>query len=386
MRSDGQKATLLENRAALLYQIEKWRQIQAVYMPGVLDTDTTDLEPLQKVKAESIKLWLPSQLGEDRDRICLDGVVNGEAELRFAQLEDSLNDLRRARRTRRGLITFHKVQLTGQGQKTQTKSQAAMQTIQDRIDRCVRRYRVARNALLHLNPSGNWSDLYLPLTDDDNRGPGKEPEETLGSDGQYAPSWIWRSATTAISPDEVNEDMRVEWAQCTARADRWEEEVILLQEEMRRVVHFLEWRSCDWLAKVNSRVGIVAPAVQAGLSAYANKQGAVFHHLAVRFCQCWLSTLISLSLPHGWATEFLKMHNELLCDPSLKKRKQVAHPPLARHHTESLPSVAAFAHIPPLLSSAETNADGTTISAVDSDGNSSEDDGSQSESDSSFFE
>ena len=384
MRSDGQKATLLENRATLFHQIEKWRQIQAVYMPGVLDTDTTNQEPIQRVKAESVKLWLPSQLDpEDRDMICLGGVVNGEVELRFAQLEDSLNDLRRARRTRHGLILFHKVQLAGQGQKTQTKSQAAMQTIQDRINRCVRRYRVARNALLRLDPPGDWSTLFLPLADNDNRGPGKELEETTGSDGRYTPSWIWCSATTTISPDEVNEDMRVEWAQCVARADRWEEEVTLLQEEMRRVVHFLEWRSGDWLAKANSREGIVGPTVQAGLSAYASKQGAIHHNLAVRFCQRWLSTLVSLSLPHNWATEFLKAHNEPLSDPDFKKQKVVG-PLLAQHRAESLALVVASTYTSPLPSGPETIVYGTKNSAVESDGTSSEDDESGYESTSSF--
>ena len=95
VRSDAQKATLLENRAALLHQIEKWHQIQAVYMPSVIDTDTTDVEPSQRVKAESVKLWLPSQLvAEDRDAVCLSGVASIETELRLARLEDSLDDLR----------------------------------------------------------------------------------------------------------------------------------------------------------------------------------------------------------------------------------------------------------------------------------------------------
>ena len=327
-RSDGQKATLLEKRGVLLHQIEKWRKLQAVYMPGVLDTNAADPGSPQRVKAESIKLLLPSQLdAEDRDSICLGGVVNSEKELRFAQLEDSLNDLRRARRIRRGLLTFHKVQLAGQGQKTQTKSRAVMQTIQDRINRCARRYRVARNALLCLDPNGEWKILYLPLTDNDNRGPGKEPEEMSGSDGQYAPSWIWCSSTTTVSPDEVNEDMRVEWAQCVARADRWEEEVILLQEEMRRTVQFLKWKSGDWLAKVNSRTGTATPAIRSGLSAYANKQSAVFHNLAVQFCQHWRSTLITHSLPHAWATEFLETHKKPLSNPDFKKRKKAGAPP-----------------------------------------------------------
>ena len=119
---------------------------------------------------------------------------------------------------------FHKIQLAGEGQKTQTKARAAIQTLQDRIEKSIRRYRVARDALLQLDPRGDWEKLYLPLSDADNRGPGKEPEEVCASDGQYTQSWIWRLSTTAVSQDEVNEDMRVEWAQCMARAARWEEE------------------------------------------------------------------------------------------------------------------------------------------------------------------
>ena len=156
-----------------------------------------------------------------------------------------------------------------------------MQTIQERVNKCVRHYCVACDALLCLDPHGDWQNLYLPLTEDDNQGPGKEPEETLGSDGQYTPSWIWHSTTTAISPDKVSEDMCVEWAQCAAHADHWSEEVILLQEEMRQAVQFLEWRSKDWLTKVDLRSGILTPAVCAGLSAYANKQASVFHNLAI---------------------------------------------------------------------------------------------------------
>jgi hypothetical protein len=128
-----------------------------------------------------IKLWLPSQLEDPNERpsLCSPGVINSEKELRFGQLQDSLDNLRRARRVRRGLVLFHKVQLAGEGQKTQTKARAAIQTLQDRIEKSIRRYRVARTALLQLDPGGDWEKLYLPLNDADNRGPGKEPEEVL---------------------------------------------------------------------------------------------------------------------------------------------------------------------------------------------------------------
>ena len=237
---------------------------------------------------------------------------------------------------------------------------------------------MARDALLHLDPQGDWQSLYLPLAEVDNRGPGKEPEEEKGSEGQYTPSWIWRSNTTAVSPDEVNDDMRVEWAQCVARADRWGEEVILLQEEMRRVVQFLEWRSRDWFTKTNLRTGTM-PAVRAGLSAYAHKQGSVFHNLAIRFSQRWRSALISLSLPHAWATEFLEAHKEPLDNPDFKKRKQVEAPPVTYTRAVPPPPTTTSADIPQLPTTPETIGHEPQVSDTDPDGTSSEDDESEYE-------
>ena len=292
-------------------------------MPGVFDANAPDPESLQKEKAELAKLWLPSQLenATERASLCTPNVVESEKALRFGQLQDSLNKLRRARRTRFGLIMFHKIQLAGEGQKTQTKSRAVVQTVEDRITKSVRRYRVAREALLQLKTSNDWENSYLQLTDANNRGLGKEREELSSSDGEYFPSWIWWSTTSAVSQDEVNEDMQVEWAQCLARADRWEEELALLQEEMRRIVHFLEWRSCDWSSKVDARAGDTTPTVRSGISAYAKKQTSVYLNLAVRFSQRWRSTLVSLSLPHSWATEFLMTRGAPLVNPDAKDRR-----------------------------------------------------------------
>ena len=408
MQTNTQKATLLEKRGVLLHQIEKWRQLQAVYMPGLLNAGTNDPGSSQRVKAESIKLWLPSQVdAEDRDSICFGGVVDGEKEIRLAQLEDALNDLRRTRRIRHGLVTFHKIQLAGEGQKTQTRSRAVVQTIQDRIDKCVRRYQVARGALLCLDPDGDWQGLYPPLTEGDNRGPGKEPEEVSGSDGQYVPSWIWHSKTTTVSPEEVNKEMRVEWAQCVARADRWEEEVILLQEEMRRTTQFLEWRSSDWFAKAGSRTVAITAALRSGLLAYANKQGSIFHHLAVRFSQRWRSALVSLSLPHAWATDFLEACKEPLNNPDFKKREQARclpvsrprarSPPVAIPNVQSLPvasphpqspsSVVTSTDIPPPTTTERTYHETQVPDGLDSDESSSEGEGeSECDSTSSWAE
>ena len=312
----------------------------------------------------------------------LAGYHNKRESLRFGQLHDSLDELCRARCIRRGLITFHKVQLAGEGQKVQMKSRAAMHSVQECIDWSVRRYRAAREALLHLDPSGNWQDLYCTLDDRDNRGPGKEPEEVSASDGRYVPSWIWLSNSNAtagdptqstISPDEVNEDMRVEWAQCVACADCWEEEVVLLQEEMRRIVHFLEWKSKDWISRADLRANIVAKEVCLGLSAYACKQASIFHNLAIWFCQRWRSKLVSLSLSDAWATEFLNTQGILLGNPDTKKHESKHDPtksPTVLPRPESLTTVTTA--MPPISNNPKAGNDDSSSSSNDSDVNSSE--------------
>jgi hypothetical protein len=40
--------------------------------------------------------------------------------------------------------------------------------------------------------------------------------------------------------------MRVEWAKTHARANRQKEEVLLLTEEMRHVVAYLDWKASWW--------------------------------------------------------------------------------------------------------------------------------------------
>jgi hypothetical protein len=41
--------------------------------------------------------------------------------------------------------------------------------------------------------------------------------------------------------------MRVKWAKTKAHADQWGEEVILVPEEMRWTICFLDWKASWWL-------------------------------------------------------------------------------------------------------------------------------------------
>ena len=84
------------------------------------------------------------------------------------------------------------------------------------------------------------------LKDEDIRGPGKDADDRMISNSCYEMSWIWLVLRTVNSDDkEFNDSMRVEWAKSRARMMRWKEELLIVQEEMRRVLVYLRWRA-EW--------------------------------------------------------------------------------------------------------------------------------------------
>ena len=222
----------------------------------------------------------------------------------------------------------HYTQIAGQGQRANTRSHAVLNSVEHRISKFVERYCIAYQALCQLDPSGDWQEMYLVLKDSDNRGPGKESDKEGTGDGTYFRSWIWLSnpqvrdidgevGEEGASDEDVNEVICVEWTTSFARLERWVEEVELLQEEMRRVIMFLEWKSLDWLAKVEAHRGDLASDIQSGLNAYAKKQAAVYHDLAVSFANLWHPTLVSYGLQHSWITEYMTKHGVSLADTNI---------------------------------------------------------------------
>ncbi|KAF9777745.1 hypothetical protein BJ322DRAFT_1015458 [Thelephora terrestris] len=255
-KSDMQKASIQEKRNILMRQIRRWQQAQLVYMPGATtlsvpahNYNANNEDPKDLEVPENIHLIVPSKVEPtQRDATCLHRVAEYEQQLRLAQVQDSLIELRHARQIRHTLLMNHQTQITGQGQRANTKSCTIIRSIEERISKFVQHYRAAYNTLVQLDPSGEWQETYLELKDRDNRGPGKEDDERGPGDGSYTFSWIWLAnprahdasvvvnGGDAASDEEVTDILRVQWTTSQARTARWCEEVELLQEEMRRVV------------------------------------------------------------------------------------------------------------------------------------------------------
>jgi hypothetical protein len=93
--------------------------------------------------------------------------------------------------------------------------------------------------------------------------------------------------------------MRVEWAKTHARANRWQEEALLVREEMRRVIAFLDWKAAWWRSQ-SQRRSDVRNDIQDGLAAYANRQGHLMQHLAETFAAMWYPILTKAGLQIEW--------------------------------------------------------------------------------------
>lgn len=74
-------------------------------------------------------------------------------------------------------------------------------------------------------------------------------------------------------------DMRIEWCKARARLERWEEDVELLTEEMRRVLAFFEWDAARWDER-GKDFESSDDVVLEGHRAYAQRQATLRRSLA----------------------------------------------------------------------------------------------------------
>ncbi|KAK0456981.1 hypothetical protein EV421DRAFT_1887058 [Armillaria borealis] len=309
----------------------KFEELQAIYMPGLLQfiTESEELDYSSSgVLAEGVKLWLPSSVPADRHgQVCDTSLSDMEELLHTAQCHDALNSIRHILRLKMRMVEYKNKNI--RGQRDGTRSRAGIDAIHERALAAAVKYRRAREAKLRCASSGDWEQVLRKLEDGDicsyqdpdrlRRGTGRRGmnedswEPRVGADapeqgielhqddrekcdgtGQtwHSLSWIWTTAKISLD-DGANENndevLRSEWCRSCARAHRSREEVLLLQEEMRRTLKFLEWRGTWWRERGGTRD--VDEALHKALDAYAAVQTDLQHRLAVAFRDLWSTAL-----------------------------------------------------------------------------------------------
>ncbi|KAF8989804.1 hypothetical protein BDZ89DRAFT_899507, partial [Hymenopellis radicata] len=227
-------------------------------------------------------------------RACVPGLVDAETRLREAECRDALEALRQGLRTRSAGHQFVVRNVTGQN--PTTRAEGVQRKVQVGVQLSKLRYRWARNALLRLRGHGDWEHELRVLEERDVRGmnermltaeeeaererlrrvgmmdemiAGPETENAVDAQGenQRQLSWIWYSYPDAIDTDAI----KIEWCKARARKLRWEEEVDILLEEMRRVIVFRRWKAEWWRGRIGLRTED-DPEFSQGQAAFALSQ------------------------------------------------------------------------------------------------------------------
>ncbi|KAK7017442.1 CxC2 domain-containing protein [Favolaschia claudopus] len=310
-----QTERISQMRRAFFVKLAKFRRLQAVYMPGAVEElmeedDGRDSE-LPAPEAEDVLLYLPSGLPAGRRAGCSGRLLEREARLREGQLSDGIAKLRRALLSRTHLWDWKDLRV--RGQREGTRSAVLSQRIENNIQDIAKKYRSSREALIALRGEENCGEWKV-LRDDDIRGDQMEEvdmgarrrlgrvgsttreryrskvagrKEGRGQRAKKQMSWIWTSGGgPGEDEEELREAVRIEWSRAQARRDRWTEEVMLLREEMKRVLRFLHSRAIWWEQRLVVERE-VREDVRAGLRAYAARQASMARAIARRFRSMW---------------------------------------------------------------------------------------------------
>jgi hypothetical protein len=168
----AQETELQTKRTALLKAIQKFRNHQRAYMPGLISRLATEgfkEEAEALSKPEAMKLFLPSAFPSDvSGKICSDTLRDIEIRLRKGQLSESLSGLRRQLRAR--MYVGKLKNKNGNGQAYWLRSNTFISQVNGRLREHQRAYDASRLAMERLDPGGTWQNVYRKLEPGDIRG------------------------------------------------------------------------------------------------------------------------------------------------------------------------------------------------------------------------
>ncbi|KAI0037361.1 hypothetical protein FA95DRAFT_1507040 [Auriscalpium vulgare] len=259
------------------------------------------------MQPENIKLYLPSDIDDgQRHALCDPSLVDIESKLRLAATNEALDGVRHQLRFRTYVNKFKITNVTGQ--RKNTRARALQARIEVGVKRDAETYRMHRAAHLRLVGHGDWEKKLQVLDDSHLVGLGARLIDAIdqadqdrvveflrsrrggeaSGESRYKLPWIWYTEASGEDGDDgdLSRDLKIEWFKSRARSTRWLEEVLQVQEDMRRVEATYLWHSRTWTGRGTARSN-TGPALAEGLLAYASKQAAMFQGLANRCTNRW---------------------------------------------------------------------------------------------------
>ncbi|KAF7322147.1 CxC2 domain-containing protein [Mycena kentingensis (nom. inval.)] len=298
--STTRKINLADMRRDLNKSIQRLRTLQATYTPGAL-VQLAAINVPQDVMAEDVPLVLPSDLAPTHRRTCAN-ILAIEQPLREAQCRVAIAQLRNQLHIKARLLRYKKNHSRHQAQNT--RSRGVINRNESKVKQRADKYQACRRALCNLR--GTEPDAFPELRKRDIRcmddvptptseavdrvkearrskreaelGRESDDDDVRGESRRVA-SWIWHG--TGAADSDMEEALRVEWCKAYARVRRWREEVLILQEEWRRLPISLQYEADRWKHRASS-VSDPDDATAEGKVAYGRKQERVYLDLIHR--------------------------------------------------------------------------------------------------------
>lgn len=248
--------------------------------------------------AEYISLHLPSYLGGNWcDRNAAEDLAKAELRLREGQLNDSLHHIRIAL-GHKSYLFRHDIR-PARTQRLKTRAWAEVYAVESTVQHHARVYSRARQALVDLGASTSLLDRYKILRRQDLSVKTSVIAPHIRGQRNESLPWFWtmdvrRDADvgewiedcTCFSVHShsrnvtlnLNAVYRVHWLRAKAQKTRWIEELQCLQVEMGSAVRFFRHQERVW----QENEEIIEPQSQPGYAAWAARQSAMWHSMAVQ--------------------------------------------------------------------------------------------------------
>ncbi|KAH8792267.1 hypothetical protein DL96DRAFT_1829149 [Flagelloscypha sp. PMI_526] len=307
---------LNERRLGVLTSIKALRKLQATFSPASLhcvDRGNALLQDSNKpdVLAENIVLWFPSDMSAELQKNgCTPGLADIELKLQKARASDELDKVRSTLNTKAQVLRFRDGNVVGQ--REGTRASKLIQRLSKKVDMARDAYNDAIRRIASLGgdelPKMKPEDVTINVVMSEDaksrrlvniaisgsQVPHREPSKTR------TVSWIWSreyGGEGEMDQTKLSEYMRVEWTKARRCRNLWQEEVMLLREEMRRTLRSLShavdlWRRRGEMLEIvsveeNGTQRLRSPDVLAGLKAYAAKQQAHHQNIFDEFDSIW---------------------------------------------------------------------------------------------------
>ncbi|KAJ3899244.1 hypothetical protein F5879DRAFT_811244, partial [Lentinula edodes] len=293
-----QLAKIVERSTNLRSRIHAWIGVQALYMPRTTLLRAEYVNQSKNSAAGDIPLFLPGAVF-DAGETCDVRLIDIEWRLRFAAAHDEVEKIRKSLLSRTSVINYKRDY--GHGQRQGTRSAAVMDTLDNNINACAARYRIHHDMLSKygatLGKNSSWMDSLRPLKQEDLRQPDGRLEDKIDGRAAGYVSWIWLATPSDVMSDQnVADCLRITFCKARSKALEWQEECLLIQEEMRRILQMLEAEAVEWDLRRESNVDYDPLNVGfEGRVAYACRQASIRRKLATVCKRKWegMSSLLA---------------------------------------------------------------------------------------------